>query len=184
MAVLDVRQMVRNGRLQVQTVSALTTAANGLTRFRNIGGTTLTSTDSTTPANVNAYATFDLDDKVGFIVSWCGSSDINTTGHLLLTVSAGTNRRAWQNDLGSFSFYPSGSVTGSTDGWVGKRYILGPFESARFARETTAGSTVAVGTREGNNHIRFSVSASSSELGHAGRVNILAFRMPAVNYAT
>jgi len=151
-----------------------------MTRFRAIGGTTLGTTGTTD----EGFATFDVDDKVAFIVSWVCSSAVNDETGLTLTVRAGSDRRAWQNDLGAFSFYPAGASSGSSGGWRGKRHIVGPFESARFARETTAGSTAARGVREGGNHIQFTLSANTSESGHQGRVNILAFRMPDVQYDT
>jgi len=180
MAVFTVNQLSRNGRVAVQNIALASTNVIAPTRFRAIGGTTLGTTGSTDVG----FATFDVDDKTAFIVSWACSSAVSTGKQLLLTVAAGSDGRAWQNELGSYSFYPAGSATGSSGTYRGKRYIIGPFESARFARETTAGSTAARGTKAGNNHIQFTLSAASSESGNQARVNVLAFKMPGVSYST
>lgn len=181
MAVITINDLTRNGAVQVLAVQTEATSTEALSAWRHFsaGGSTLGTTGSTD----EGFATFDIDERIAFIVSWANSSDNSTFGPTL-TVSAGSDRRAYKAGQGTFSFFPAGSATGSTAAWSGKRWLVGPFESARFARETTAGSTAARGTAEGRNHIQFTLTNTSGEQGNAGRVNIAAFKLPVVGYAT
>jgi hypothetical protein len=125
----------------------------------------------------------DMPDQVAFIVSWGGTQQ-ETDGSLYLTVSAGDE---WRNDLGSYNLLitDTTAVSGGSTRSQLKKWLVGPFESARFigaAASSAAGATV------GDPSIRFGLStalatgALTTDERH--KVHIQPFLMPVVEYDT
>ncbi len=117
-----------------------------------------------------------VDDKIGFVVKWTSSA---TARGCMLTVAAGDKFQASKGDL-SYDLR-------STD--AGKEYIhiLGPFESARFAKASTystnaakTGSNVAVITGKAYKTTGTTTHASSAAQ-KANTFYVQPFRMPAVD---
>ena len=168
MAIETPRTMVRNGAVLMDSF-APTTAEQERPALRGMigGGTTLLSTAASTGAGA-VTVQYDVDDKIGFLVTWLATAA--TTG--ALTVVQGTRRRGWQRDIGSYTL--SMTATGAT----GRTYFVGPFETARFAIVSTSTVQAPVG----RNYVRF--TGSTAALEQSRRFNIVAFRMPDVQYDT
>ena len=164
MAILDPKKMARNGSV-LSYGFAPTTAAQERPALRAMisGGTTLLSTGGD-PLTVP----YDVDDKIGFLVTWLATAA--TTG--ALTVAHGSERRGWQKDIGSYT------LTMTAAGATGRTYFVGPFETARFAIKSTSTEHAPVG----RNYVRF--TGSTAALVQSRRFNIVAFRMPDVQYDT
>ncbi len=103
----------------------------------NLGKSTSVTAIKTTDSGVFVHP-IGRDDKVAFLVKWTSSA---TARSCQLTVAAGDK---WQGSKGALNY----TLT-STD--AGKEYlhILGPFESARFAKASTY--STASGAKKGGN---------------------------------
>ena len=175
MAVLTPRVAVRNGvvALGFKSTSTGFSAANSSQWSGYLGQTRIVAfTTGSTVAPSTAAAThycdtlIPRDEKIGFLVSlWASSTAVTET---TISVAQGSEGRAWQRSLGQFDV----SVTCTRAGGAGYQYFLGPFESARFAYESTDESDA----------IRIWLSASSS--GESAMATVEAFRMPSVTYST
>ncbi len=170
------RSLTKNSASLIHATGLMSTQAVSFAPWREMGGTTISTTGGSTSAR--AAFRLDNDDKIGFLVSWnCTAA---TTGNRRITVSAGSEGRAWNRDQGSYSFFPSGSATGTSGARYGKRWLLGPFESARFAVQSTSTDW------NGRNEIRMTIVSACSSAGdlHCNKAHVLAFKMPVVNYST
>ena len=198
MAIATRTRLTRNSGTRIAyatTVAPVTIAATSgfATTFRGLGGTTLCSTDWSTGASTgNALVTveYPVDDKIAFLVSWACTEALNAAqaATCVLNVSAGTLRRGYRRDLGDFNIRLAQNVAGlstATTGAMGNRFIVGPFETAQFARESES----TVHAPVGRNYVRFryaGIAATSSgpNQPQAGKCNIVAFEMPVVRYDT
>lgn len=176
--------LTRNGALSIFNVTSSGAPYLGVaellsTRVSSIralsGGSTLINTADT------VQFPFSVDEKIGFIVSWAATAEAATTGSLNLKVKAGDGYRAV---LGNYNLIVDTGATGSgsTAGRL-KRWILGPFESARFAEEATS---TAGGCSTGDQAITFELTTDyiAGSTRARGTVNILPFTMPVVEFAT
>ena len=167
MAIETVDRMVRNSGTLITTFTPTTALTRPQFRAFAGAGSTLIASQPATGAGALTVQ-YDADDKIGFIVTWlCTRATIAT-----LRVAQGALRRAWQRDIGNYNL----SITAG--GATGRKYVLGPFETARFALRSAS----AVQAPVGRNYVRFTVATTSTL--QEGRFNIQAFRMPDVRYAT
>jgi len=149
MATLTAVTMVRNSNSTPSTAAATLTKTAELFDVSTSIGLALTTA-------IDADVLVDPDDSVGFIVFHGTSS----TGAGTLTLSAGDY---WQNIVGDKAFTIGSSATGE-----GNVYFLGPFESAKYSEDTTAGPSMT-----------FTLTGAGSTCC------IMAFKMPTkVSYAT
>ena len=171
MAIESPDNLVRNS-----SVSLITSDSSAITDncalWRNTGGTTLLSTGDDSTGTGLVTVQYDKDDQIAFLVSFAASNA--TTVPPVLTVTQGSERRGWQRDIGSFTL-----TLNTTGARRGSRFIVGPFETARFAIKSTS----TVHAPEGRNYVKFTASTGSGG-AQSNKVNILAFRMPDVQYDT
>lgn len=178
--------LTRNGALAIASVTSSQFALFGVgillsTRMDELrsltGGTTLTST----AGSRSAQFPYGIDDKIAFVVSWCATAEAATTGSLTLQAKSG---EGFQADLGNYNLYVEGGATGSgsTAGRL-KRWIIGPFESARFA-ETATSTGGGATTGEQAITLRITTDYLARSTRARGAVNILPFKLPVVDYAT
>ena len=168
------RQMARNGAVNTFT-GALAASSGQFVPFMQGSVVTISTTSTSSTARSAAFQ-HEADDKIGFFLSWCNT--VATTGSISVVVSAGSEGRAWNRDQGAYTFYPSGSATGSSGANTGKRWILGPFESARFAVKSTSTQW------SGRNEVRMTIVTTSAGVRHNNRVGIVPFKMPVVSYSS
>jgi hypothetical protein len=147
-------------------------------------GTTQTAAEALAATTSTAFLKVGVpvDDKTAFLITWAASA---TSTGCLLTVYAGEDRRAWQEGQG---VYQLGLI--STDNDVGRQYIIGPFETARFGRVScsTSGGWAAGSSDIGLGKTFLLFHLQSSAAGTATdqwtHVGILPFRLPTVSYST
>jgi hypothetical protein len=170
MAIETADRLVRNSSVLLGVFTPTTAPTRPALRALMGVGTTLLSTAAST-GNGSVTVQYDVDDKIAFRVAWLATAA--STGVCRLTVTQGTARRAWQRDIGSFT------LTMPAAGSTGRVYMVGPFETARFAVRSTSTVQAPVG----RNYVRFTGTTGSTS-PQARRWNIQAFRMPDVRYAT
>ena len=174
--------MARNSAVKIldvtssaSTVSAVATvlAANGV-QWRAAGAGSTYST-LTTANDVNVK--LDADDRIGFLVSWCCTQDAAPVTQTL-SVSAGSARGAWRNDVGAYTLNLC-TAAHSTATKL-RKWILGPFEGARFAQTATS---TAAGVKTGHRYVTFTMAVNTSA-AQSAKAGILPFRWPDVSYTT
>ncbi len=156
--------------LDIFTVDPASSDATETYRLSNAGTTIHVSTD---PDENTVNFLHDVDGKIGFLVRWGCTANESTSDYPTVTVVAGSEGRAWNRDQGAVSF-----MIESTAAFIGKTYLVGPFESARFAIQSTSTDW------PNRNEVRFTISADTCADIFAQRVNILPFKMPVVSYST
>jgi len=157
MAEAVVQKMVRNG-ITTPTTAAGSLTASTSTGFVGMGGFGLRVTTA-----IPAEIAVDPDDKVGFVFFVSNSA---TFVSATLTLSSG---EGWQS-TGSKAF-----TVGAAGSSASLMYILGPFESAKYARYDSA--TIGVGKPS----MKFTLTVDS---GAAPLGDLVAFKLPTVTYAT
>ena len=172
MAVLTPRTMVRNGSVG-WLASTSTGTATSSTEWRGYLGQTHLQSHTTaatvTPSTVSSGfcdVLIPRDEKIGFLISWHASSTGQTAW---VGVAAGSEGRAWQRDLGQFTV----SLTCTRTNGAGYQRLLGPFESARFAYQSTSNASA----------IKIWIAATATG-NDASQMTVDAFRMPSVSYDT
>jgi hypothetical protein len=167
MAIETADRLVRNGSVLIHSFVPSTASTRPATRANVGAGTTLLSTGAAADSAVTVQ--YDVDDKIAFRVTWFATA----ASTAVLTVAQGSIRRGWQRDIGSFQ------LTMTAAGATGRTYMVGPFETARFAIRSTSTAHAPVG----RNYVRFTGSTAGAS-AQSRRWNIQAFRMPTVRYAT
>ena len=159
-----------------------TVLSSGLAEAGNMSGmTTGMSSGSTVTSTNDVTVALDRDD-LAFIASWYSSAlSSGTTECPNLRVKAGDR---WRNDIGAFDLQIAPDSSGTAGAQV-RKWLIGPFESARFAEQAT--STSIAETKIGAHYITFSLTtaySTHSTVVRHGKINIVPFRMPRVDYDT
>ena len=155
MAEVILQKMVRNN------VTTPSTVAGNLTASTSTGKTQFGLLMTTA---IPAEIIVDPDDKVGFVVMVTNSS---TFASATLTLSAG---EGWQG-------VSSKAFTIGANSSSNLMYFLGPFESAKYVRYDSTSITGGTGTP----HVTFTLTTG---VGEAPDCNIVAFKLPVVEYDT
>ena len=164
------------------TVSAASTgfeaaAANFLADWAKLIGSG--STLSTVTSTNDVVVPLDQDGNMVFMVSWACCSSTNAPN---LNVEVGDR---WRGALADFDLTLPVGTTGTTGSITGRRWLIGPFESARFGKQATS---TDFGVKIGAHYVRFSLTTENSTYTtgteRTGKVNIFPFRMPRVDYDT
>jgi len=114
----------------------------------------------------------ELDDKVAFLMS-CYSSATTSGGNIVIKGGSTSARGAWRS---------TGDITIALGDFAGaevRRYLAGPYESAKIA---IAAEATAVGVKKGEYYMQ--ITHETTVALNCGRLEVLAFSMPSVKYAT
>jgi hypothetical protein len=192
MSVATIRNLERNGALQIyaSTSTELFEQSSYLDAWYAGVGSTVTELAAVNSSNLDVTVTdattgfvkipIPEDDNIAFVVSWAASS---TQQYAHLHVSPGQERMGWQQGQGGFTV----ALEASGGSGQGKRYLVGPFESARFARVSrSTDNGVGAGSSDigiGKKFVRFFLSVTTSEDGVHGQFSVAPFRMPRVTYS-
>ena len=137
------------------------------------------STLSTVTSTNDVVVPLDQDGAVAFLVSWACCSSTHASN---LNVSVGDR---WRNKLADFDLMLSAASSGTTGSANARRWIVGPFESARFGKQATSTN---FGVKIGAHYVRFALTTKYTPLTTGverdSKVSIFPFRMPRVDYDT
>ena len=148
---------------------------------RSAGRDSVTGLTGTTISTAKSLIVpYGVDDKIAFVVQWETTLDKRAAR---FTIKAGAERRAWQQGQGDATF----TVTTTAAGRVYNAFI-GPFETARFANKSTSTNFAPIGS----NVLKVEFLGYQSTKGTSQptteakgkKANIMAFRMPMVEYTT
>ena len=161
------------------SVTAPSTAATAVTKTTSTTGAAAIATlgftlrSTSTTGNNLVEAELPVDDKIGFLVTFRATQ----VAASVLTVSAGTARRAYKRGQGNATV----TLRSTRAGGSGSMYFLGPYEGARFATVT---DSTDIGAGRNTVEITITTSSGGSAATQRGRANIVAFKMPTVTYST
>ena len=154
--------------------AAMSAVATWASDFRALVGSSLSTVNST----ADVVVPLDQDSAVAFVVSWACT---DSTQAINLNVSVGDR---WRSKLADFDLLVSPASSGSTGTAVARRWLIGPFESARFGKQATSTN---FGVKMGQHYVRFALTTEYSNMTAAragSKVSVLPFRMPRVDYDT
>ena len=155
---------------------------NFVTMKRNGMSDNVVSTDAdynlsgSSGASTSAIIPYGVDDKIGFFTEW-QTSNTSETG--ILTVKAGDEGLAFQRALGDLTLTFTATHANKVNN------VVGPFETARFAKSATSTGT---GYSEGDMVIELEWNAYSSAgstgaragAGDIHNIKLVPFKMPTV----
>jgi hypothetical protein len=155
-------------------------------QLRNIvaGGSTdyLALSHSTAPGcststEAVGWIPVDVDDAVFLFVGWSATA---TSTSATLTVAAGDEERAYKRGQGAYTFnlYDTGGESGQS-----KTAVIGPFESARFAKKSTGLTSTQGSIAAGLSYIQVTLSTDGSNTTDQQNIAaVVAFKIPTVTY--
>lgn len=138
------------------------------------------STDAGCSSSTEAvgWIPVDVDDAVFLFVGWSATA---TSTSATLTVSAGDSPRAYMQGQGAYTFtlYDTGGGESPS-----KTAVIGPFESARFAKKSTGLTSTQGSIAAGLSYIEVTLSTDGTATTDQQNIAaVVAFKIPTVSYA-